>query len=137
MSIEFQTDAVKCADDKILRILEREGMFKWLDDLSERAKVLAQTLELLAIAELSVTEPMNAETNALLKDLKETLQLGDSSVAGRENTKDDYINLARTTGLKTFTRLSGIYKRQHDDAVRVHEARKRIISGIENRPVAP
>jgi len=135
LSIEQNSDVVNGADEIILSVLEREGMFQWLDEFSVGATSLAQTLEFAATAaEQSMNEPMNADIESLLDDLTETAQLGQSSLAGRAATKNDYANLASKTGLKTFDRLRGVYQRQFDDAERIHQARARIIAALGKRP---
>lgn len=122
------------ADETIHDLLEREGMFKWSDEFSAQVQALAGILELCASgAEASVNDEMTEEIRLVLDDLRETIPLGDSSLAGREVTKNENAELAKITGLKTFKRMSDVYRRLYEDSKRVHDARVRVIRALEQR----
>ena len=134
LSQEFTAEAVRLVDGRILDVLEREGLFKWHDDFSADAQTIAATLEFAAkAAELSIGEPMNPDIQALLDDLIETIPLAEASLKAKEQTANDYDELAKTTDLKTFDRFKSLYRLQYDEAQRVHQARTRLIEALRRR----
>jgi hypothetical protein len=134
LSNESSSNAVRQADAPVLDVLERKGIFKWYEDFSADARAMAAILELAATAaELSTGTRMDPETQALLNDLQEAIPLAEASLARRESTAQDYKNLATTTGLKTFERFASAYKKQHEDALRIHSARTRLMDALRRR----
>jgi hypothetical protein len=135
LSHNYNSDVARKADERIVDIFEREGMFRWYEQFSAEAIVSAQMLEFAATAaEASVGEPTNPEIKVLLDDLRETMPLAEGVLERRKATAQDYDGVARTTALSTFGRLASVYRKQYEDAVRIHKARRRLIDALGRRP---
>ncbi|MGH6877242.1 MAG: hypothetical protein ACREHV_07660, partial [Rhizomicrobium sp.] len=137
LSTEFDSDAVKQSDSKILEILEREGMSKWHDEFRMNTQVLIAIFEFAAdAAEASASAPISSEIEALLSDFADTAPLRQTSLQRRRATNQEYENLATKTGLKIFERFNSIYRAQYQDAERLHKAIDRMIAALKRRPSA-
>jgi hypothetical protein len=102
-----------------------------------RTRDLAQTLELAATAaERSSHEEMTQDLRSHLHDLSETVELGETTLAARAQTRDDYSKLAAASGLKTFERMREVSSRQYEDTARLHNSRARLIAAFGKRPGA-
>lgn len=134
LSQEYKSSAAQQSDSRILAILDREGMFSWYDEFSANARRMAGILEFAAqAAELSTGEPRSVEIQALLDDMRETMPLADAALERRRSTAQDYEAVAKATDFKTFARIASLYKQQYDDAVRIHEARRRLVDALDQR----
>jgi hypothetical protein len=127
LALDFSSEAVKRSDPTILTTLEREGMFEWYDKFSAKVQADAAVFEVAAKrAELPVGR-MTPEIKALLDYVSEIISAGETKLEARKNTAQEYDGLAKRTGLKTLARLSDTFRRQYEDADRLHQAGMRLI----------